>query len=620
MAFVDLGVAAVADVGAADVIGTVGADALGSAIGADMLGTAGADLLGGSIMGEGVVGGAGAASALPTLAGETVTGATLPAAAGPAATTYATGVNELAAAPSVSGGLTPYSQALGSSLQTTAGNAGAYFDSLNAANTPALSSAAANTLANAGGDSALSSGFDTAMKFMGDHPILTGLGIYGAANMLGLNKPTTYSTPGSDNTMNTGYYKLDPSKFQPGRMTPVTNPVKPSYPNYVQNPYQMASGGIAGYSGGGVPGYSDSNYKQFKETQSELADLQAFENMMSGQGQHQAQQDPDWVKSQGIVQDADQNTRNLSAYDAAKYRLAKAYANAGAPTSAGIGLDTQTAPYGQINTDPAAMQAAMAAAQQPSQGAAQGGVMGYADGGALGSIIGTPMFQAQQVANTYSQNPEQALLGINTPAETYAWNNALGTNYQPTVNMYGGPTERDYAMARQQGVDMTAGHVADSIVPMVASAFGSPAAGMGLSALNAEGAAGERDQMLQEYRSNPSAFTSKYGYVKGVNGYASGGIAGYSLGGYAAGGNPRLLEGPGDGMSDNIPAVIGNRQPARLADGEFVVPADVVSHLGNGSTKAGAKKLHKMMNKVRVAKTGTVKQAPDLNMDKYIPT
>jgi hypothetical protein len=100
---------------------------------------------------------------------------------------------------------------------------------------------------------------------------------------------------------------------------------------------------------------------------------------------------------------------------------------------------------------------------------------------------------------------------------------------------------------------------------------------------------------------------------------ASGGIMGYSLGGYASGGNPRLLQGPGDGMSDNIPATIGNRQPARLADGEFVVPADVVSHLGNGSTDAGAKKLHGMMDKVRMDRTGKKKQAPAVKADKYIP-
>ena len=102
---------------------------------------------------------------------------------------------------------------------------------------------------------------------------------------------------------------------------------------------------------------------------------------------------------------------------------------------------------------------------------------------------------------------------------------------------------------------------------------------------------------------------------KMVNGMASGGIS--SLGGYSDGG--RMLKGPGDGMSDSIPGVIAGRQPARLADGEFVVPADVVSHLGNGSTDAGAKRLYGMMDKVRKARTGKKKQAPAVKADKYMP-
>jgi hypothetical protein len=103
---------------------------------------------------------------------------------------------------------------------------------------------------------------------------------------------------------------------------------------------------------------------------------------------------------------------------------------------------------------------------------------------------------------------------------------------------------------------------------------------------------------------------------------AGGGImqaGGGHLGGYAAGGNPRLLEGPGDGMSDDIPATISDKQPARLADGEFVVPADVVSHLGNGSTDAGAKKLHHMMDSVRQARTGRKAQGKQINPNKYLP-
>jgi hypothetical protein len=89
------------------------------------------------------------------------------------------------------------------------------------------------------------------------------------------------------------------------------------------------------------------------------------------------------------------------------------------------------------------------------------------------------------------------------------------------------------------------------------------------------------------------------------------------LGSYSDGG--RLLKGPGDGMSDDIPAKIGSKQPARLADGEFVVPADVVSGIGNGSTDAGAKKLYAMMNKVRQARTGTKKQGKAIKADKYMP-
>jgi len=103
---------------------------------------------------------------------------------------------------------------------------------------------------------------------------------------------------------------------------------------------------------------------------------------------------------------------------------------------------------------------------------------------------------------------------------------------------------------------------------------------------------------------------------------ATGGIsdAGYNLGGYSDGG--RLLRGPGDGVSDSIPAMIGKRQPARLADGEFVVPARIVSEIGNGSTEAGARKLYAMMDRVQAARRQTVgkgKVAKNSRADKYLP-
>jgi hypothetical protein len=83
--------------------------------------------------------------------------------------------------------------------------------------------------------------------------------------------------------------------------------------------------------------------------------------------------------------------------------------------------------------------------------------------------------------------------------------------------------------------------------------------------------------------------------------------------GYAEGGTPRFLSGGGDGMSDSIHATINGKQPARLADGEFVIPADVVSGIGNGSSKAGAKRLYGMMDRVRKERTGSTKQAKAVN-------
>jgi len=121
-----------------------------------------------------------------------------------------------------------------------------------------------------------------------------------------------------------------------------------------------------------------------------------------------------------------------------------------------------------------------------------------------------------------------------------------------------------------------------------------------------------------------------YAYIKkaaggGLMALAGGGMSGMNvgtLGGYSDGG--RLLRGPGDGISDSIPATIGahNPQPARLADGEFVVPARIVSELGNGSTEAGARKLYQMMDRVQNARKKTVGKhqvAANPRAEKYLP-
>jgi hypothetical protein len=144
------------------------------------------------------------------------------------------------------------------------------------------------------------------------------------------------------------------------------------------------------------------------------------------------------------------------------------------------------------------------------------------------------------------------------------------------------------------------------------------------------------DNPLKRFHYSPSTYRPSFVYAEGgiaslggnsmvVGGQpsldnnssnmASGGIS--NLGSYSDGG--RMLKGPGDGMSDSIPASIAGKRPARLAQGEFVVPADVVSHLGNGSTDAGANQLYHMMNKVRQARTGRKSQGREINPGRYMP-
>lgn len=103
----------------------------------------------------------------------------------------------------------------------------------------------------------------------------------------------------------------------------------------------------------------------------------------------------------------------------------------------------------------------------------------------------------------------------------------------------------------------------------------------------------------------------EYKPVTDTPAFAGGGLAGLAQG--------RYLGGPTDGMADKIPANIEGKQPAALSHGEFVIPADVVSHLGNGNSDAGAQRLYSMMDKIRKARTGTAKQGKQINPDKYLP-
>jgi hypothetical protein len=109
----------------------------------------------------------------------------------------------------------------------------------------------------------------------------------------------------------------------------------------------------------------------------------------------------------------------------------------------------------------------------------------------------------------------------------------------------------------------------------------------------------------------PGAYGINYGGDATYTRMADGGLTNLARG--------RYLQGATDGMADQIPAQIGQDQPAALSHGEFVIPADVVSHLGNGNSDAGAKKLYQMMDKVRQARTGQKKQGKKINPDNFMP-
>jgi len=235
-----------------------------------------------------------------------------------------------------------------------------------------------------------------------------------------------------------------------------------------------------------------------------------------------------------------------------------------------------------------------------TKSAADGGLMSIAPGATQGG----PVEQMSQgimggQGNMFPQS-QQERTNFATPTQMPASAEVIKSDYDAKTNPYTGVMMAgggDVTKKKKQAADLTPESKIAAYDPYNA----------GIAMVN-----NARNQASLTGVDLPPAAMKTLG---GVPVAASGGLA--DLGGYSDGG--RLLKGPGDGMSDNIPAQIGRKQPARLADGEFVVPADVVSHLGNGSTDAGAKRLYAMMDKVRQARTGKKKQAPAVNTQRMMP-
>ena len=261
---------------------------------------------------------------------------------------------------------------------------------------------------------------------------------------------------------------------------------------------------------------------------------------------------------------------------------------------------------------------------EPSPGMAQGGIAGYAMGGMpsygsnglFNNADPNQVYYDSTTGQYYTQNtPQQSLKNILSGSPiaandfTNMWSGKpAGRNY--LGNPFGSSNNSGPAPAAQIYHPTYDGTQAAQAAQAPAQVASAPASNYSLA---------DSMSLLQATNPGIAAAIPQGSTPAPADKKAAGGIAGFNLGGYADGGNPRLLKGPGDGMSDNIPATIGGKQPARLADGEFVVPADVVSHLGNGSTDAGAKHLYNMMDKIRQARTGKKSQGKQINPAKYLP-
>ena len=219
-----------------------------------------------------------------------------------------------------------------------------------------------------------------------------------------------------------------------------------------------------------------------------------------------------------------------------------------------------------------------------------------------------PTDAAKTPSASLAQTPEAANLGILNDG-TGGVDAATNNNFQPGTVASGTPAENPMFP------NINKFYAANPIAAPAGA--GALASALGDTKRDKEEEE-EYSSQLDRFTYNPDTYVARA---------ASGGLmdtavarrlmSGGQLGSYSDGG--QALQDPGDGMSDSIPGVIGGAQPARLADGEFVVPADVVSGIGNGSTDAGSRQLYAMMDKIREARTGRTKQAPEINPRRMMP-
>lgn len=224
----------------------------------------------------------------------------------------------------------------------------------------------------------------------------------------------------------------------------------------------------------------------------------------------------------------------------------------------------------------------------------------------------------EQNTNPYTGEPIGYALGGRASGTAEAETNNKYT-YDPATQQYAQVQPIEPVATDRQGFNQMLNHSPSSMF-MLGANRGMQNNNQDMGNVGMNGFGGMMGNMLRKVKEQQPT-TQNFTYDPVTQTYkqlAEGGMA--NLGDYSDGG--RLLKGPGDGVSDSIPASIGDKQPARLADGEFVIPARIVSELGNGSTDAGAKRLYAMMDKIQAGRKKTVgkgKVAVDSKAEKYLP-
>lgn len=441
----------------------------------------------------------------------------------------------------------------------------------------------------------------------------------GALGLLALNKPNS----SSQNDQQTDSY------IRPYEFSQVENPdyqgagtpyFKQSYT--AKAPIKASEFGATTVANGGAIRMAEGGEVPTTQEQRENRTNPTLEALAVMQQAQQTYQPPAPAVSQGITQPFIQpQMAAIQQQYAAPQRQAPAAFQYQAPTFTKYGIDSLSGGSGSGGSgeliDPTTKQPVKSAAQiiaakKPAGSGVSGGSSGVFDtyGNEMGPkdiYSGPGYYERYPVAEVYDYtnelptrpfNPNEGSPEFNVPSnfpvdpssglsaiqQQYA--NMGYTDYIPSANVdYGGNTGANGGLVYNYAM------------------------GGGIGSYYPEPDDGDRQLGVAGLNQGPQ-------YPMQGIGYAMGG----HLGGYSDGG--QLLKGPGDGVSDDIPAQIGNRQPARLADGEFVVPARIVSELGNGSTDAGAKRLYAMMDRVQANRKKTVgkgKVAVNSKSDKYLP-